>query len=319
MRSLSVSLLVLILAGGTAAAAPPQIQEAWSRPSWLLDQGDFDDDPAIELLAYSNASGEIEFLDGNTGAVEGTLFPPFSLPANFSSWVADFDDDGRDELLVQQEPSPGAVFTALYDWTPGSGYNDVFDHQDDFASLDWGALRSTSLDLVENYINDLWIRDFFGAVVFQASSDIPGWGSAGFIESIQISDIDADGLDEILVTQSQSGLRTLRKVEYSGSLLGVEDGGGFRSRVLRQSFPNPAAGPTTISFDLPREGRARVRIFDARGRRVRELLDDDLQAGNHAIVWDGRDEAGRPVGPGAYFYRLEAPGVQSTRKAIRMQ
>jgi sugar lactone lactonase YvrE len=84
--------------------------------------------------------------------------------------------------------------------------------------------------------------------------------------------------------------------ERSGSSLHVQ---GAR--------PNPSRGDTSISFSLDRPAHVRVRIVDVTGRDVRTLLDRELSEGAHDAVWSGRDNAGRPVGAGVYFYRLESP------------
>ena len=68
--------------------------------------------------------------------------------------------------------------------------------------------------------------------------------------------------------------------------------------------PNPMTSQTTIRFGLESEGRARLRVFDARGRRVRSLADGVLGAGVHSVDWDGRDEAGSRVPAGTYFYQF---------------
>jgi len=71
--------------------------------------------------------------------------------------------------------------------------------------------------------------------------------------------------------------------------------------------PNPSAGDTSILFTLDRPGHVRVRIVDVSGRDVRTLMDRRLGEGSHDAVWSGRDDAGRPVVAGVYFYRLDSP------------
>ena len=52
-------------------------------------------------------------------------------------------------------------------------------------------------------------------------------------------------------------------------------------------------------------GTVRLEVFEPSGRVVRTLLDRaDLDAGAHAVPWDGRDEGGDPVASGTYFYRV---------------
>ncbi len=68
--------------------------------------------------------------------------------------------------------------------------------------------------------------------------------------------------------------------------------------------PNPFNPRTVVSFDVPRDGRARVAIYDLAGRLVRRLVDGNLTAGRHTVTWDGADDAGRSAAAGVYLLRL---------------
>jgi len=85
---------------------------------------------------------------------------------------------------------------------------------------------------------------------------------------------------------------------------------------LSANRPNPAQGGTGIVFGLPSEGTVRLAVYDVSGRAVRTLVSGSLAAGEHAVVWDGRDEGGRAVSGGVYLYRLETQGRTITRKMV---
>jgi len=85
-----------------------------------------------------------------------------------------------------------------------------------------------------------------------------------------------------------------------------------------RNHPNPFNPRTTLRFDLAASGRARVAIFDLRGRRVALLLDAELGAGEHELVWDGKDDAGRTVASGTYLARLVRPGGDATTGKITL-
>jgi flagellar hook assembly protein FlgD len=57
-------------------------------------------------------------------------------------------------------------------------------------------------------------------------------------------------------------------------------------------------------------------VVDLAGRRVRHLLSGVQPAGTLALTWDGRDEAGRAVGAGLYFYVLDIEGRQVGRRIV---
>jgi len=89
---------------------------------------------------------------------------------------------------------------------------------------------------------------------------------------------------------------------------------------LAQSEPNPTRGAAVIAFRVPggsgEQSAVRLRLYDARGRLVRDLVSGPMSPGLYRVAWDGRDDAGRRVPPGAYLYRLEAGGQMLSRKLI---
>ena len=87
-----------------------------------------------------------------------------------------------------------------------------------------------------------------------------------------------------------------------------------RELALAPPHPNPATGPLSITYALPRTGEARVRVLDAAGRVVRVLGSGVMEAGTRTLAWDGSDAAGRAVASGIYFVRLEAAGSTITRR-----
>jgi hypothetical protein len=93
----------------------------------------------------------------------------------------------------------------------------------------------------------------------------------------------------------------------------------FAQITFARPRPNPARGPFTLKFALPREALVRVAIYDASGRRVRELASGALPAGERALTWDLRDQGGHAVGAGLYFARLEAGGLVLTRKLVTLR
>ena len=92
-----------------------------------------------------------------------------------------------------------------------------------------------------------------------------------------------------------------------------------RTRVL-PNFPNPFNPETWIPFELARDERVAVRIYDLRGGLVRELPLGSRSAGRHdsratAAYWDGEDANGDPVASGVYIYEMTA-GDHVTRRRM---
>jgi hypothetical protein len=68
------------------------------------------------------------------------------------------------------------------------------------------------------------------------------------------------------------------------------------------NFPNPFNPATTIKLNLPRTGDVSLKVFNVRGELVRTLVNGQLEAGLHDIVWDGTTNGGNQAASGVYFY-----------------
>jgi hypothetical protein len=90
--------------------------------------------------------------------------------------------------------------------------------------------------------------------------------------------------------------------------------------ALLPCAPNPFNPTTTIRYDVAEEGvKVSIVIFDVTGRRVRTLVDGVQPAGRQSAVWDGRDDGGRTVASGVYFYRMNAGRFVQTRKMVLLK
>ena len=86
------------------------------------------------------------------------------------------------------------------------------------------------------------------------------------------------------------------------------------------AFPNPFNPSTTTHFDLPREQMVSLRVYDISGRLVDVLLDDRMAPkGPNEIVWVGRDQTGRQLPSGTYFYRLEFGENVETKRMMLLK
>ncbi|MGE5180344.1 MAG: FlgD immunoglobulin-like domain containing protein [Bacteroidota bacterium] len=83
--------------------------------------------------------------------------------------------------------------------------------------------------------------------------------------------------------------------------------------------PNPFNPSTTIRFAVARAGPVRVIVYNVAGARVRTLLDRAIEAGEHTVRWDGKDDHGRDVGSAAYFIRMSSASGSTTRKAVLLR
>lgn len=85
---------------------------------------------------------------------------------------------------------------------------------------------------------------------------------------------------------------------------------------LYHNFPNPFNPVTNIQFQLPKISNVNLMIYDLKGCEVRNLLQQEMKPGLHTISWDGKDNRGKLVSSGVYFYTLKAGNYKHTEKMI---
>jgi len=86
--------------------------------------------------------------------------------------------------------------------------------------------------------------------------------------------------------------------------------------ALSEPWPHPATGSTRILCSLPDSRRVTVQVFDTAGRPVRRVFEGRLGPGDVTLTWNGRDDDGLELPPGAYFLRLTGGDAEAVRKII---
>lgn len=96
-----------------------------------------------------------------------------------------------------------------------------------------------------------------------------------------------------------------------------ESGAELPSTIeLAQNYPNPFSSETAIAYKLHEQSAVTIRIYNILGQEVRSFTEGTRQAGIHGVRWDGRDNAGRRVTPGVYFYQLKASNEIQVKKML---
>jgi hypothetical protein len=89
--------------------------------------------------------------------------------------------------------------------------------------------------------------------------------------------------------------------------------------ALGQNYPNPFNPQTSFRIALPTPQHVTFDIYNLLGQRVVRLYDGAAQAGYLELSWGGRDQSGRTVGSGVYFYRVSAGDFQEVRKMVLLK
>jgi len=92
-----------------------------------------------------------------------------------------------------------------------------------------------------------------------------------------------------------------------------------RSTRLLANYPNPFNPSTSIAFELAKNCRVSLAVYDLSGRQIRSLVDGHLPAGVFQREWDGLDDRGRSVSSGVYCYQLVAEEYRATRRMVLLR
>ena len=295
------------------ALAPPM---AGGKAVSLLD---LDRDGDTDIVACAMDDHAVAWWENRGGSPPAWVHHPIS--SEFGGCVeidpVDMNSDGLVDLLVA-DATDGAVYRLLCE---------------DLAAGLWTRhLVASSLAVATNVRG----RDFDddGDIDVAAVAKIPGrlavyedlggtWHphdlEADFLGGWALACADVNGDGDLDILAGASALGILDLYENTSHLVGAGPAPAADGLRLAPSFPNPFNPRTAIGFSLPEAGTAAITVCSPDGAVVRTLLDARRPAGDHRVVWDGRDDAGRRVPSGVYLCRLRAGGRVAARKMVLLK
>jgi hypothetical protein len=92
---------------------------------------------------------------------------------------------------------------------------------------------------------------------------------------------------------------------------------GDLRKVRLAAYPNPFQGSATIAWGVSVAGNVSLKLYDASGREVRNLVSRGMSPGRYTVTWDGRADNGKRVAQGIYFCKLStATGMQQQKVIV---
>ena len=85
------------------------------------------------------------------------------------------------------------------------------------------------------------------------------------------------------------------------------------------NYPNPFNPNTTIALALAKDAEVSVRIFNVKGQVIRTLLNGNVKAGIHNLLWNGADDDGNTVSSGIYLVKVQGAGFSKSHKMTLMK
>jgi len=234
------------------------------------------------------------FLTPTAGAFRGQLL--------LSALEGDVIQIG-DRVLIESSPE---TFTSLSG--PGNPEGNFFASQ---VNRTDGQLDSSGSAGNRNHDADLAVSTVGGRQGWDLTG-IPLYSDAGQISVGQTStrvQVETDG-DQIVLCS------VALQLDLESGISAVNDGPVPMNHLLG-CYPNPFNPQTTIEFELKERTAVDLRVFDLSGRLVKGLIVGESRSlGRHEVVWNGRDDAGRQVASGTYFYRFEAGSFSETKRMV---
>ncbi len=110
-------------------------------------------------------------------------------------------------------------------------------------------------------------------------------------------------------------------IDFEGTAVdpGLEEIGQHVPIQFLKNYPNPFNPETAIRFSTGVSAKVNLTIYNVKGQKVKTLINERLDQGEHSIKWQGTDEVGKKVGGGNYFYRLKVGDEVKTRKMLLLK
>lgn len=182
--------------------------------------------------------------------------------------------------------------------------------------LEWSLNTTTGSDIAGYRIYRA-LGSTKGDSAFTMIAEVPSSATAwldaddiqvGFSYYYYLTTFDADGNESTMQTRTwDPAIPTTGPVAINGQPLRF---------ALEQNAPNPFNPTTTIRLSLAEAGETQLDIYNMTGQLVRTLVNGNMSAGQHEVVWDGTDAVGNAIGSGVFIYRLTSGDNVQVRRMV---
>ena len=186
------------------------------------------------------------------------------------------------------------------------------------SGLNWTSITGNLPNIAANSIvmrtlspRMLFVGTDFG--VFQSTNDGANWISfSSGLPMVEVYDMKyKQTIGMILVATHGRGCWTFNL----NSTLGIDPFGEIPAQYkLSQNYPNPFNPVTNIAFDIPKYNSVKLEIYDMSGKKIEELVNQNLNAGHYQVQWDASKYSS-----GAYVSKLTTPDYSATSKMMMIK
>lgn len=186
------------------------------------------------------------------------------------------------------------------------------------SGLNWTSITGNLPNIAANSIvmrtlspRMLFVGTDFG--VFQSTTDGANWISfSSGLPMVEVYDMKyKQTIGMILVATHGRGCWTFDL----NTVLGIDPFGEIPAQYkLSQNYPNPFNPVTNIAFDIPKYNSVKLEIYDMSGKKIEELVNQNLNAGHYQVQWDASKYSS-----GAYVSKLTTPDYSATSKLLMIK
>lgn len=281
-----------------------------------LEIGDFNCDGYMDLYCATEEGPDfIALNDNNVDDVERTItftaapigFDGLEAPVRTAA-VLDANNDGGPDVFVGRS---GVMNSMMLNYIPAHG--------------NWLKLDLTGVTVHPDAAGAK-VHVYVGGEVLER--DVEAGGDTGQSSSVVHFGLgDATSVDAVIVTWSGGLTTTLTNVAANQTLDIVESAAKSDPEqespvyvtTFKKAYPNPFNPTTNIAFTLGQAGHVQASIYAVNGRKVMDLVNGTLAAGNHEYAWHGTDDGGRRVSSGTYFCRIQTESGDHTLKMVLLK
>ena len=224
--------------------------------------------------------------EATTNTVTGIPLNTYSQHFPAQGWYMIGGVIGNTDFTNPNDNPDGAVLSPAYSWDPGVG----------------------------NYVLSDTLKEkkgYWAAVLEECNLTVASASAGQSNRSINIAKTNW----EKFTKSSGSAPPPPPNVDWeTGKIITVPD-----KFALHQNYPNPFNPQTTIKFDLPKESYVEIIIYNILGQKVRTLVNREIHAGNHTIVWNGKNDLDLQLSTGIYLCFIKAGDFIAINKLLLLK
>jgi hypothetical protein len=143
----------------------------------------------------------------------------------------------------------------------------------------------------------------------EGGQGFPGYGSCIAIDQ-----------DHLYIGDDYGGLRTLSaQCAPQAVEAPMANSNHTGTLEIQMISPNPSSAFAQIRFVLHEKSDVQLCIYNASGRRVKELLHQEKEAGEHSVLWDGNDMNGLETSSGVYIVGLRSGPIEVGKRFVHLK